>query len=208
MDKYHKITTVFNRDPDNNYKTLIEGDFAKPEFEYLADCEWFFTEKVDGRNHRVIWDGENIEHRGKTDKAHMPDHILEPFNEIFGASSFGKKFGDTDVVLYGEAYGHKIQSGSNYKDDGHSFVLFDVNIGGYWLEREDVEDIASHFSIDVVPIIGSGTLYEAVELVRGGYKSNWGNFTAEGIIAKPKTQLFNREGERIITKIKHKDFQQ
>jgi len=32
-------------------------------------------------------------------------------------------------------------------------------------------------------------------------------FQAEGIVARPKVELLSRTGERIITKIKHKDFQ-
>ena len=59
MREYHKITTVFDRDPENKFKTLIDGQFSKPEFEYLANNEWDFTEKVDGTNIRIIWDGED-----------------------------------------------------------------------------------------------------------------------------------------------------
>ena len=55
MEKYHKIQTVYLRDPDNRYRTLLDGKFAKPEFGYLADCEWVFTEKIDGTNIRVDW---------------------------------------------------------------------------------------------------------------------------------------------------------
>jgi hypothetical protein len=54
MKEYHKIQTVFKRDPSNNYKTLLEGEFAIPEFGYLQDNEWVFTEKVDGTNIRVM----------------------------------------------------------------------------------------------------------------------------------------------------------
>jgi len=50
MNKYHKISTVFKRDPENNFKTLLFGEFATPELEYLQDNMWVFTEKVDGTN--------------------------------------------------------------------------------------------------------------------------------------------------------------
>ena len=36
----------------------------------------------------------------------------------------------------------------------------------------------------------------------------WGDFTAEGLVARPKTELFGRDGKRVITKIKYKDFSQ
>ena len=69
MKEYHKIQTVFKRDPDNNFKTLLMGEYSLPEFEYLKDNKWVFTEKVDGTNIRVIWDGKDIFFKGKTDKA-------------------------------------------------------------------------------------------------------------------------------------------
>jgi hypothetical protein len=37
METYHKIQTVYFRDPKNNMKTLLEGEWSKPEFEYLAE---------------------------------------------------------------------------------------------------------------------------------------------------------------------------
>jgi len=56
-----------------------------------------------------------------------------------------------------------------------------------------------------VPIIGMGTLHEMVELAKTGFKSRWGDFMAEGVVAKPAVELKSRNGERIITKIKYKD---
>jgi hypothetical protein len=85
-------------------------------------------------------------------------------------------------------------------------VLFDIKIGTWWLQRKDVEEIAKTFGIDVVPIIGEGTLTEAIELTRKGVKSQWGDFLAEGIVARPKTEMKTRRGDRVITKIKHVDF--
>ena len=54
--KYHQIKTVYERDPENKYRTLIMGKYALPEFEYLKNNVWTFTEKVDGTNIRIIWD--------------------------------------------------------------------------------------------------------------------------------------------------------
>ena len=85
-------------------------------------------------------------------------------------------------------------------------ILFDVKIGDWWLQRKDVEDIAKFFGIDIVPIIGEGTLSEMVEKTKIGFNSQWGDFLAEGIVARPKTELKTRRGARIITKIKHIDF--
>ena len=37
-------------------------------------------------------------------------------------------------------------------------------------------------------------------------RSTWGDFEAEGIVARPKTELMARNGSRLITKIKCRDF--
>ena len=69
-----------------------------------------------------------------------------------------------------------------------------------------VEDIAEKLNIDHVPIIGRGTLPEMVAMARTGFKSRWGDFAAEGIVARPAVELVGRNGRRIITKIKTRDF--
>ncbi len=211
MKEYHKINTCFKRDMAKPNCPIIVGDWSMPEFEYLKDNEWVFTEKVDGTNIRVMWNGENVSFGGKTDNAQIPTFLLSELEKLFEGTAKRKLLKEvftdaTEVCLYGEGYGVKIQSGGNYIKDGVSFVLFDVKIGNLWLERENVEDIASKLSIKVVPIIGTGTLMEAVEMTQKGFKSQWGDFMAEGIVARPKTELLTRRGERIITKIKYKDF--
>ena len=49
MKEYHKIQTVFKRDPATNFKTLLEYDWSESEFGFLADNDWVWTEKVDGK---------------------------------------------------------------------------------------------------------------------------------------------------------------
>jgi ATP-dependent RNA circularization protein (DNA/RNA ligase family) len=207
MNQYHKIQTVYLRDPDNHYKTLLDGQYAKPEFDYLRFCEWEWTEKVDGTNIRVMFDGETITFGGKTDRASIPAHLLNALNAQFLGlkDRFVDQFPD-GVCLYGEGYGAKIQKGGgNYRLD-QAFVLFDVRIGDWWLERDNVLEIATDYGIDVVPFVGVGTLPEMVEFVRRGFVSKWGDFRAEGVVARPDTELRSRNGSRIITKLKCKDF--
>lgn len=66
--------------------------------------------------------------------------------------------------------------------------------------------IARQLGILAAPVVGRGTLRDAVYRVRRGVKSTFGEFTAEGLIARPVVDLFSRAGGRVITKIKHKDF--
>lgn len=207
MREYLKIQTVFLRNPDTNFKTLLEGEFTLPEFKYLAMNEWVFTEKVDGTNIRVMFDGQRITFGGRTDNAQIPALLITRLQDVFipQLETFKIKFAD-GVCLYGEGYGAKIQKGGGSYRQDQGFTLFDVRIGDLWLERSSVEEIATTLKCDFVPIIGTGTLYEMVEKVKHGFNSFWGNFEAEGIVARPSVELQCRNGDRIITKLKHRDF--
>jgi len=206
MKEYHKIQTVFKRDPETRHKTLLEGEFSLPEFEYLQDNPWIMTEKVDGTNIRIMWDGMDITFGGKTDQAQIPATLVNKLTEMFNADLLYGLFAASKICLYGEGYGAKIQKGGGNYRQNQSFVLFDILIDGWWLQREDVEDIAKKLSIDVVPIIGEGNLSTMCRRAEVGFKSQRGDFRAEGIVARPCTELKARNGDRIITKIKCKDF--
>ena len=208
--EYHKIQTVFKRDMQNKGR-IIEGSYSLPEFDYLKDNKWVWTEKVDGTNIRIDWvRGEGRKFDGKTDNAQIPAFLYKRLEELFPPEKLDAaiKTEDADfLTLYGEGFGAKIQKGGgNYKHDGVDFVLFDVLVGDWWLKRPDVVKVALALKIRVVPIMGTGTLGEAVEMVRGGMKSVWGDFQAEGLVMKPSVELKTRAGHRIITKIKHEDF--
>jgi len=211
MNTYQKINTIFKRDMANRGK-LIEGQFSEPEMEYLKDNEWIFTEKVDGTNIRIMWNGEKIKYGGKTDKAQLPMDLVENLHKLFDdkIELFKETFippegQEVAVCFYGEGYGAGIQKGGCYRQD-KGFVLLDIKIGHLWLNREDVEDIAKKFGIDIVPIVGSGTIKDMIDVVKKGFKSQWGDFIAEGIVARPKVELRTRRGDRVITKIKYVDF--
>lgn len=201
--EYHKINSVYKRDPSG--KQILWGEFSDPETEFLKDCRWVWTEKVDGTNIRVSWSSEGVRFGGKTDEAQIPATLIVALQELFHAEVFAGI--DGPMTLYGEGYGAKIQkAGSLYLPNEQSFVLFDVRVGDWWLRREDVEDLAKRLFVNVVPIVGEGTIGEMLSLVEKGFKSAWGDFTAEGLVARPAVELKTRAGRRIITKMKHRDF--
>ena len=208
MIEYHKIQTIFLRDPETKFKTLLEDKYSRPEFAYLKDNYWIWTEKIDGTNIRIGWDGRNLGLGGKTDNAQIPVRLYDRLNSIFTEKKFMELYADQPMILYGEGYGANIQKGGgNYIADGVNFILFDVKIDEWWLHRDSVKDIADKLGIDIVPEIGyGGTLSEAVELVKTGFNSTFGEFNAEGLVLKPLVELVDRAGHRIITKIKCKDF--
>ena len=208
MKPYHKIQTVYLRDPDNSFKTLLEGQFSKPEFEYLQNNIWDWDEKIDGTCIRIILENEQLVIKGKQEKSQIQKDLLIKLGDIFQPrlEEMNKVFKLSDICMYGEGFGPRIQKGGgNYRKD-QGFILFDIKVGHWWLKREDVIDIAEKLDLHVIPKVGEGTLYDMVEMVKNGFNSTWGNFIAEGIVARPAVELKSRSGERIITKLKYKDF--
>lgn len=209
MKEYHKIETLFKRDPKT--KKLIVGEYTNETVEYLKDNVWQFTEKVDGTNIRVYWDGHKVSFGGRTDNAMIPAHLINKLNDLFSGEVneqlFEQKFGDMPVELFGEGYGPKIQSGGAYRDDV-DFILFDVMINDTYLKRESVEDIANYFGINVVPVLLEGTIQDGIDYVMNNLKSTIAVNGAdlEGVVGRPKVEVLDRLGRRAIVKIKRKDF--
>jgi hypothetical protein len=209
MKEYHKIQTLFKRNLELPKKPMIEGDWTTPELKYLAGNEWELTEKVDGTNIRIHWDGSKVRYGGRTDNAQIPTKLFIYLQETF----VDEKFWHTQMpklTLYGEGYGAGIQNGGLYNPKEQKFVLFDVVVHSedqdWWLTRDNVNDIADKLDIESVPVIGYSTLYTAITVVKNGLESQWGEFEAEGIVARPLVHLTDRKGQRIITKIKGRDF--
>ncbi len=208
MREYHKIETVFNRSTDGD-KRLIWGDYRNETVEYLADNIWQFTEKIDGTNIRIHWDGHNVEIGGRTDRAQIPKHLMDYLSATFLTPEveelFEQTYGEKDVMLFGEGYGAKIQNGGDYRSDV-SFILFDVLIGDNWQSREWVEATAKMFGIDAVPIVLEGTIGDGIDYVMQHNNSTIGKAVMEGVVGRPKVEMKDRLGNRIIVKIKWKDF--
>lgn len=223
--EYQKIDTLFLRDEKN---IIIPNRFTNSIFEELQHLKWECTEKVDGTNCRVeltpylVYKGEtryvevDMKFKGRTDKAEMPQHLLAKLNQLFDKEKLVEIFKLNDVeksvpvTIFGEGYGVKIQKGGNYIKNDCGFILFDVRIGNWWLERKSLEEIAQQLNIPIVPIIGYMTIPEACEYVKRGFKSTIAenkDYDAEGLVLKTQHGLLYRNGQRIITKIKTCDFQ-
>ena len=206
--EYTKIPNIFKRETFGKNR-LIEGEYSSRELFYLKDAMWEFTEKIDGTNIRVVWDGYRVSFMGRTDKAQIPAHLLAKLEELFGGESkeelFEQTFGKKEVILFGEGYGEKIQKGGGLYGPVN-FRLFDVNIDGFWLVQEAVDVIAEIFSIETAPFLFRGTLEDGVRFIKSHPKSTLREAEMEGIVGRPMVQMFSRTGERIMVKIKCRDF--
>lgn len=123
-------------------------------------------------------------------------------------------------TIYGEGYGCGIQKGGNYIKDGVDFRVFDVKVTcKYHKGNMQVDEIylnigardfiANKLGANIVPFYDYLTIDEAVEVVRKGIVTGmWANPTLveEGLVLRTDCGLLNRQGKRLIVKVKTKDF--
>lgn len=202
MSKYHKIQSVFKRDKKTSKFT---DEYSLPEFELLKGIQWSGTEKIDGMNIRIYKTGEIF---GRTDRAIISERLMNklvPVRDILVNSDLPES-----TVLYGEGYGAGIQRGGHYIPNDNNFCLFDINIEGYWQDRESVKQIAcSLLNIKYAPLLATQTLDEWVyQISRFKFEESILHLGArnEGVILRPTTELYGPNKNRIITKLKFKDF--
>jgi ATP-dependent RNA circularization protein (DNA/RNA ligase family) len=159
-------------------------------------------EKIDGTNIRVILTDSAV-FRGRSDNAQMPLRLLANLMDTFDTESILEQ--TDDLCLYGEGAGAGIQKGDRYGSE-QFFTMFDAMTAHGWASRRNMLAIAEKFGILTVPEVFTGTITEAVEIVKFGLVSHYGHFFAEGLVGRPTSELANQWGDRIITKIKHRDF--
>jgi len=203
MSEYHKIETLYERDPIT-FK-VTPGILKNRTYSLLKT--WHWTEKIDGTNIRAIWDGTALSFGGKTDNAQIHADLIKWLYEHITVDALRTVFPDVPVVIYGEGYGAGIQKGGGLYSSTKRLIVFDVLVDGkWWLNWENVCDVAAKLGLDVVPEIGELSLEGATDLVRVGFPSKIGTATAEGLVGRPLETLFDKKGARLITKLKTKDF--
>ncbi len=231
MKTYHKIENVWSRSPDSNL--LIPESWRTEAFSYLCDLDWEATEKVDGTNVRICYHDKGLDAHysgdacaeqcwwtGKTDRAQLPGRLRLALEALFPEQTKHEQFrsafyrsdpanaGDPlEVCLYGEGYGPGIQKAGTLYGPEVRVVIFDVWVNGIWLQRADAVDVCNRLGLAYVPIIALAPLPELIDIVREGFDSFFSNcLKAEGVVARPLIELKDRRGNRIITKIKTRDF--
>lgn len=212
--EYWKINSLYKRRLDGDRK-IIFGDYSCPEFANIK--HWRVTEKIDGTNIRIEltigYKGEirpeDIKIAGRTDNASIPAELLNHLKNHFTPERFGEQFaGNSRVILFGEGYGPKIQGcGSLYAGE-QRFVLFDVIIGNWVLQFDDVKEMAYKLEIPHVPDFGVLNTDEVVEFVKSGPKSIFSQKPQimEGVVCFSEPLMLFRNGNPLKMKLKVKDF--
>lgn len=206
--EYPKIDTLFERD-----KETFIVDPTRIKSPVIATIrEWDVTEKIDGTNIRVMLsESGEASFGGRSNAAQIPGDLVKYLMRTFQGdllkSVLWRDETPVEVVLYGEGYGPGIQKGGGLYRPDKAFILFDVLVGSkWWLEREAVEDIAQRLGIDATPYLGRWDIDRIVDHTKKPFASKLGTAIAEGVVARPIETLFDRRGERLIIKLKTRDF--
>lgn len=215
--EYIKINTLWKRDEKGK---IIEGNLSKEEFNSIK--LWDVSEKIDGTNIRITYNriNNNILFDGKTDNAQIPSKLYAYLQQKFTSELMKTSFplevtSDVKlqesqiVILFGEGVGAGIKGSGNYfKEKGTGFILFDVYIDGWWIERKNVIDIANKLGVKYTPELGIMDMQSAIELVKNSRNSSISEIMmiAEGIVARSHPLMLFRDGKPIIWKLKVKDF--
>lgn len=207
MKEYHKIETLFKFD---NSTKKFTNEFYNQNVELLKNHLWVFTEKIDGINFRIYWDGHKLTYAGRTDNAMFTDKQIEFIeNQLVNEEKeimFEQAFQDKEVIVFGELYGNKIQNGGLYTNgEGLAFKVFDVLINDIYLTYESTKILCEQLNYDIVPIVLEGTIDDGINYVKNNNISTFSKATLEGLVGKPIGDFRDRLGKRIVVKIKKRD---
>lgn len=212
MKTFQKIDSPFRRDPEN--PRLLSDQWRNPTIGMLAGFPiWEATEKLDGTNIRIGWDGYRITFGGRTDNADTSKVLLDALDATFRADGieewFEEKFpvgpnGESpEVVLYGEGVGPGSVKGASKYAKESSFIGFDVSVGEKYLAPSSVREIFKILGVPTAPVLAENvTLDSLIDTVRGGLTSTYGDFVAEGVVARTVESLYDQRGSRLIVKLK------
>lgn len=207
MKEYHKIETLWQFDMKT--KKFISGSFHNETVEVLKNHQWIFTEKIDGMNFRLHWDGHKLSVGGRTENTQLSQLMLDYINTNLltdaMTNAFESLFAEKIVTFYGELYGATIQKGGGLYSSTIAFKVFDIEIDDVFLVYSNAKGLAEQFGLEFVPICLIGTIQDGVDYVNTNTTSTFSKATLEGVVGKPLGDLRDRLGKRIVIKIKKRD---
>jgi len=176
----------------------------------LVFKECYAMEKIHGTSAHVAYTNGTLRFFSGGEKH-------ERFVPLFDQAALLEAFqalGHEAVVVFGEAYGGKCQGMSHTYGKSLAFIVFDVKVGGTWLNVPNAADVASKLSLEFVPYERVPATVEAlnverdkpsrVAVLRGIEEPK----PAEGVVVRPLEEFRDNRGNRVIAKHKADAFQE
>ena len=172
--------------------------------------ECYAMEKIHGTSAHVGWkDGKLFFFAGGC------DHLQ--FIQLFNHDELTAKFSEMkhdSVIVYGEAYGGKLQGMKATYGDQLRFVAFEVKIGDSWLAVPQAENVARSLGLEFVywqqipttlDALDAARDADSVQAIRNGMGAGK---KREGVVLRPLIEVTTNNGGRVIAKYKRDDFQE
>jgi len=184
----------------------IENLYKNTEILLFKEC--YAMEKIHGTSAHVRFKEGKVEFFSGGSKH---DNFVKLFDIPSLEAKFNELF-DSDVVVYGEAYGGKCQGMSETYGKELKFIVFDVKVDKNWLDVPNAQDVATKLGLDFVSYLKIPATIEAlnecrdlasVQAVRNGCEEAK---LREGIVIRPLIEVCKNNGNRIIVKHKGEKF--
>ena len=175
----------------------------------LAFPKCYALEKVHGTSAHVGWNGKVYLFSGGASQG--------AFASLFDADALAAAMaalGQAKVVVYGEAYGGKMQRMSATYGPGLRFVAFDVLVGDRWLNVPEAQAVVSGLGIEFVPWSEIDVTLPAIDAERDrsseiAIRRGCGtDKMREGVVLRPIIEAVDFRGNRIIVKHKRDEFRE
>ncbi len=179
--------------------------------EILLFKECYAMEKIHGTSTHIQWKDGKIRFFSGGEKH---EKFINLFNEQFLINKFTELFGveESNIIIYGEAYGGKQQGMSHTYGKELKFIVFDVKIDDNWLDVPNAEDVTKKFNLDFVfynkiktdmNLLNFERDSDSIQAIRNG--CGIGKMR-EGIVLRPLIEVKKNNGDRIIVKHKRDEF--
>lgn len=175
--------------------------------------ECYALEKIHGTSAHISWNNESKEIRYFSG-GEEHEKFIQLFDNDILTNSFLELFPNSNVVIYGEAYGGKQQGMSNTYGKELKFIAFDVMINNKWLEVPNAVSVCSYINIEFVDYVQIETTIDAINNERDkpsiqSIRNDVGNNNKrEGVVLRPLIELITKNGDRVIAKHKGDDFKE
>lgn len=169
--------------------------------------ECYALEKIHGTSTHISWNYIN-----KTINFFSGGESHEKFVKLFDLehlkTKFEELFLDSNVIIYGEAYGGKQQGMSKTYGNELKFIAFDVLVDDMWLSVPNAENVANKFNLEFVDYVKTSTKLEDLDAERDkestqAVRNGCGHGKArEGVVLRPLVEFKTNNGSRVICKHK------
>jgi hypothetical protein len=173
--------------------------------------ECYALEKIHGTSAHIRW-VSNEQKLSFFSGGEEHNKFVSIFDIEYLKNEFLKNFLDTDVVVYGEAYGGKQQGMSKTYGKILKFVAFDVKIDKYWLSVPNADDVCKKLNIEFVDYVKIPTTLDAINFERDkdstqAIRNGCGEGKLrEGVVLRPLVEVTLNNGDRVISKHKRDEF--